>query len=143
MNYRLLIGALVVALLAGYSVGRYFQPAEIKTEIKEVEKVVEKIKKDIVVVEREVKNPDGTVVIDRRTEDKSEEAVSRDTKREEKQEVSKKLPDWKVNALAKSSLSNIAPQYGALLERRILGPVWVGVGGFQDGTATLSVGFEF
>lgn len=143
MTYLKIIAAVLVALALGYGIGRYLQPAEIKTEVREVEKVVEKIKKDIVIVERETKSPDGTVVIDRRTEDRSEEAVSRDTRKDEKSEITAYKPQWRVSALAKAKLDAIIPQYGAHVDRRILGPVWLGVGAYQDGTAQVSVGWEF
>lgn len=141
-QYKNIAIAVLVALGLGYAIGRHLQPAEIKTEIKEVEKVVEKIKKDIVIVERETRNPDGTVIIDRETRDRSEEAIRRDTRREEDTEINNKA-QWKANLHVKSSISSLVPQYGASVERRILGPVWVGVGAYQDGTANVSVGWEF
>lgn len=141
-QYKFVLIAILFALGIGYGVGRHLQPAEIKTEIKEVEKIVEKIKKDIVIVEREVRQPDGTVIVDRETRDRSEEAIRRDTRREEETEINNKA-QWKANIHVKSSISNLVPQYGASVERRILGPVWVGVGAYQDGTANVSVGWEF
>lgn len=132
----------LIALAIGYAGGRYLQPAEVKTEIREVEKVVEKIKKDIVIVEREVRNPDGTVVVDRRTEDRSEEAVRRDTRREE--EIIVSMPaKWRAGVDVKASLSNLVPQYGATVGYRVLGPVWVEASGYQDGTASLRAVWEF
>lgn len=134
--------ALLIAVAVGYAVGRHLQPAEVKTEIKEVEKVVEKIKKDIVIVEREVRNPDGTVVVDRRTEDRSEEAVRRDSRRSE--EIIVSMPaKWRAGVDVKASLTNFVPQYGATVGYRAFGPVWVEASGYQDGTAVIRGVWEF
>lgn len=137
-----LFALILIALAVGYAGGRYLQPAEVKTEIKEVEKVVEKIKKDIVIVEREVRNPDGTVVVDRRTEDRSEEAVRRDSRRSE--EIIVSMPaKWRAGVDVKASLTNFVPQYGATVGYRAFGPVWVEASGYQDGTAVIRGVWEF
>lgn len=78
-----------MSLAFGCTIDRYLQPDEIKIETKVVEKMVEKIK-DIVILERETRNPDRTVVAVRRTENRSEEAIRRDSNREENVEISNK-----------------------------------------------------
>lgn len=144
MNLKTGLIQLLVALAVGYGLGRYLQPAEVRTETKEVVKEVEKIKRDIVIVEREIKNPDGTITIDRRTEDKSEEAVTRDKKSESESIVKAAKPDWKVDVIAQASKLEPSPEsYGVHVSRRILGSVFIGAYGDTNKKFGLSVGYEF
>lgn len=135
-------GPIMLMIAVAYAVGRYAQPPEIKTEIKMVEKVVERIKKDIVIVEREIKNPDGTTTIDRRTEDRSTETSDRSSRSEEKTQISA-AKKWRAGAGVKTQISNLTPSYGVGVGYRVLGPFWIDVAGYSDGTATAHISFEF
>lgn len=143
MKTRYVILGLLIAILLGYGIGRYIQPAEVKTETKVVEKVVERVKKDITIVERETKLPDGTVIVDRRTEDKSSETSRSDRSSEQTVTVTKAKSQWTASAGAKISLNDFKPAYGAKVGYRAIGPVWVELGGFSDGTGMMFITYEF
>ena len=122
-------------MAVGYGVGRYLQPARI--EIKKEQ--VEVVKKDIKIVERVVTRPDGTTEKETITEDKTK--TEKETL-ESSLTVNKK-PDWKVSGLSGLDLSNKSQFYGVQVDRRIIGPVFVGVTATTNKTIGLSVGMEF
>jgi hypothetical protein len=114
--------------------------------------------------EREVRKPDGTVektkmevrgmetLVSSGTESSSEQSG---TARKDSQISSKEImslstenkPDWNISLLVGASTgSKLLPPpmtAGVHVQRRILGPVYVGVWGMTDVSAGLSVGFEF
>lgn len=133
MKKFLLIGLFACAA-AGYGVGRYLQPARI--EIKKEQ--VEVIKKDIKVVERIVTRPDGTTEKETVTEDKT---LSQKETLDQSLVVNKK-PNWKASGLAGLDISE-SQFYGVQVERRILGPFFVGAMVTTNKTIGLSIGMEF
>lgn len=137
-----LVALLVVAGL-GYGFGRYMQPAKIQIKKEEVIKEVEVVKKDVVVVEKITTNKDGTTVVERRTEDKSTERSSTDTRTKESTLVINVKPQWRVQGMVGYRGQLDRPMYGAGIERRILGPVFVGAWGNTEKQFGLSAGFEF
>lgn len=153
-KYKILGVALL--LLVAYALGKYTQPAIVVTKVEthEVIKYVEKEtktkqnNKDIVIVE--TRYPDGTVkkethivdkgtvVIDKSKEGSSEKDSSSTTV------VSYNKPQWKAAALlgiTDYSLDNRV--YGLEVERRILGPIFVGAWGLTNKTIGVSAGLEF
>lgn len=133
------VGFILLAL--GYLIGRYLQPAKIEIKKEEVIKEVEVLKKDIKIVEREVVRPDGTKEKERIIEDRSQETVKKEKESKEKTSVSNK-PDWKVSGIA--GIDNFGQNvYGLQVERRVFGPVFVGVVGLTSKTAGLTISFEF
>lgn len=132
LRYKILI---VLGLMgAAYGVGRYLQPAEVKTKTKikkeyvEVEK--EKEKKETRTIEREIKRPDGTVVKEIIEEEiKESESVTKETEKSElkkKKVVDNLKPQWKIGA--STSLRQIKGRsYTVEVERRIIGPFFAGV----------------
>lgn len=58
-------------------------------------------------------------------------------------ELRPSLPNWRVGGLVGVDLSGPSPAYGGQVERRIIGPVYVGAWGLSSGQAGLSVGVEF
>jgi hypothetical protein len=134
----------ILLVLIGYATGRYLQPAQIETQIKEVIKEVEVVKKDTVTVVHEVKRPDGTVEIDTRTEDKSVITTQTDKKTEQQSIITNIKPQWKASGLAAVDFNNDRRlTYGISVERRLLGPVFVGVQGYDNKMIGISVGLEF
>lgn len=126
-----LIG-LSVALVVGYGVGRYLQPAEIRVKKEQVIKEVEVVRKDIVIVEHEVKRPDGTTTIERRTEDRSVERTDTNTQNKEETRIVNTKPQWKIQGgigmnYSSAQLDSLKPIYSVGVERRILGPIFVGI----------------
>lgn len=134
-KYTLILSISLILLAVGYGVGRYLQPARI--EIKKEQ--VEVVKKDIKIVEKLITRPDGTTEKETITEDKTK------TEKEtlESSLTINKKPDWKVSGLSGLDLSSKSQFYGVQVDRRIIGPVFVGVTATTNKTIGLSVGMEF
>jgi hypothetical protein len=140
-----LILALIACFLLGLGVGYFSLPQKVVTQVEVKEKIVtvtEKVKADnVVTVYREIQRPDGTKEIRSRTFDKSvsTEAETKDDSKSvsETKTVERKQPDWKVAGLATTT------GYGASIERRILGPIFLGAFGLSSGMAGISVGLLF
>jgi hypothetical protein len=142
----------VVLLLGAYAAGRYATPARVVEKVRtvEVEKVVERVRMETVYraaqderrnvrrETREEKRPDGTVITTKVEDDKTEtktategrtaaeaaKAVERERLVETVRVVEGKRPDWLVGA--QIGYSNGA-LYGVSVDRRILGPAYIGV----------------
>lgn len=141
---KVALGVLLAAGL-GYAFGRYAQPAKVEIK-KEVQiKEVEVTRKNVVTVTREEKRPDGTVIIDTRTVDTSTEAVNRTSKEKESTVVTSLKPQWRVGGGVgmKYNEVKLEPVYTLGVERRILGPVFVGAYGRTDKEVGLTVSVEF
>lgn len=137
-----LLTALIIGLV-GYAIGRYMQPAEVITKQVEVVKEIEVVKRDVKTVIKEVVRPDGSketvTTIDENTRERTRRES--DVKTEVVQSPAK--PQWEAGVMVKASLNNIIPVYGIQVERRILGPFSVGVQGWSDTTAGVSLNIEF
>ncbi len=122
---RLFILTVLLSASGGYFLRQYTAPIETST----VEKIVNRDK--IVTVVRRVKNPDGTVVTDRRTE------VDRNREKDIQKTVV--VPkDWLVGVG-----STLDRTYSAQVQRRVLGPVFLGIqiNTKQELVGTISVQF--
>lgn len=141
---NLAIAALVLVLL-GYATGRYVQPAKVVTETKEVIKEVQVVNKNVVTTEKEIKHPDGTVETDTTIQDKSTEQSTTLDNKDTLTTVTNAKPQWRLSAMAgkRSGQSLDQPMYGAIVERRILGPIFVGAWGTSGRDGGISVGLEF
>lgn len=139
------LNALEITLVAGifclglgYGAGRYLQPAKVETKIKEVEV----IKHDIKTVTHTVTKPDGStdttiVQVDKSTEDKSKESQTT---------ISNAKPNWLISATAGKSegrdlLTN--PTYGLVVQKRFMGPIYLGAYGNNNKEFGLALGMEF
>jgi hypothetical protein len=132
MGTRTTILLLVLVLLVGYAFGRYLQPAH------------EVIKTQTVTVEHEhtvtvvVTKPDGTST-STTTTDKGETAGTKTSTT-----IDNVKPQWKVSALAGLGLNSpISTVYGGEVQRRILGPIFVGAWATTNRTGGISLGLEF
>lgn len=156
----------VVALLAvAFAVGRFTTPGPSVVEVAKVvtvEKRVEvegKTKEKVVVVYREkTTKPDGTIVEretekrETKTETERKTTDDKTAERETTITIEPYRPQWRAGALlgvnagavAAGGLSSGAFAWGAIAERRIAGPVWVGVWGLSAGPSFgVAVGVEF
>ena len=132
-----IISIVAVAALA-YATGRYLQPA--KVEIKEVEKIVEVIKRDVHTVIREVVRPDGSKEVVTVIDDKTRETNKKESSKETI--ITNIKPQWRVQGIA--DLTHLAaPVYGVGIERRILGPVFAGAFVKANREYGVSVSLEF
>jgi len=140
----MVLGAVALAGL-GYSFGRYVQPAQVQIKTQVQIKEVEVARKNVVTVTHEEKKPDGTMIIDTRIEDKSTETTKTDTKEKTTETITNLKPQWKVQGLAGISLdkSFVGEVYGVGVERRIIGPIFVGVYGKTSKEVGLSLSVEF
>jgi len=113
----------VGALLIGLSIGWFLKPAEQKTVVQEKE--IEVVKKDVVTVVKEVTKPDGTKETTTTVTDKSKETGYKTSKNET---VSIKDRDWALGLGAGVSLKERETTIYILdVNRRIAGPIWLGV----------------
>jgi hypothetical protein len=160
----------IIALAIGVGFGRLLAPS--KVQIVEKEKIVEVEKKIYVKDETKKENkdkkkrtviiritkPDGTIeerteiveednsIIAIDTKEKSEEKKKTEKEKLKEKIVKNKKPDWMISALASSNMKDIKslqPDYGISVQRRILGPVYLGAFGITNKQVGLSVGFQF
>lgn len=109
----------IILLAIGYGIGRYLQPANVVTEVREVEK----IKKDVVVVIKERKNPDGSSETETVITDRSE--INKETNR--KQTISALKSQWRIQGIiGVRDFKFDQPSYGIGIERRIFGAISAG-----------------
>lgn len=116
----------VIAFIAGIAVSRFQFPSEVKEETKQ---------NDVVTIIKEVIRPDGTKEVDTRIVDRTKEVIK---------EVQYKKPDWRIQGGVGVHLaSSLVPVYSVGVERRILGPMWLGAGADTTGLIKLTVAVEF
>lgn len=53
------------------------------------------------------------------------------------------VPQWRLGVLVGSDYRNLDLQYGGLVSKRLLGPLWVGAFGLSGGTVGVSATLEF
>lgn len=145
-----------VTFLLGLSIGYFALPAKVvtKTETKTVEKLVEDqnktTKNNKVVVVTETTAPDGTKT--KRTEVTDKSVTTADTKTSDdvsSDSKSEKTVTYAKNELSISALVGIqigdgfTPSYGLSVQKRVLGPIYVGAFGFTNRLAGVSLGLSF
>lgn len=150
-----------LAFAAGTYVGKRVTPARVVTRVKveyrdRIVKVTEAAEVKRVVVYRETtRKPDGTVI------DRVSEHTDSDTRVTEKtstdrqggtstdRQVTTAQPDWRIGVLVGGTLTPPAlPLTGPLavglqVERRIIGPVSMGIWGLSSGQAGVSLSVTF
>lgn len=143
-NKYYIIGGIILLLLA-YGYGRYMQPAEVITKTETLVKEIVKTQKEKRTIKKIITRPDGAkeeIYIDEEIDvaEKSKE----EHKKSEKIVINKK-PQWKASALAiqKDGDEFGKITYGAIIERRIFGSLFIGVNANQDKDIGLSIGMEF
>lgn len=127
--------AILVVITAIVSAGitRYYFP---QLEYKNVETIKEVIKNDIRVIERVIERPDGTKETIKETTDKS---TKKETSTSETLIASKN--QWMFDIGARANLDrNI--YYDLQVQRRILGPFFLGAKVSTDKTLGVSIGME-
>ncbi len=138
-NWQKILLSILVAAGLGYAGGRYVQPANIVTQIKEITKTVEIVKHDTTTTTHETKHPDGTI-------DTDTTVVNHDIdmSHSNNSKVTESFkPQWKASALAGYNLSTFEKVYGAQVDRRIIGPVFAGIWANTNHSGGLSVSLEF
>lgn len=125
----------VVLLAVGFGIGRYTVPEHLEEQ---TSTETDSKKEDTVIV-REEKRPDGTVIKETTKTSKKEESKKEETIKI----VENHKPNWKASALAGYNLEAGRPVYGAAVDRRILGNIFLGVWGTTDKQVGASVSLEF
>lgn len=146
MNIQLkYLGLIVlVALAVGAYATRQFAPREvIKTQLVDHDVV----KDHVVTVTKEITKADGTKEVDTVvTDDRKESDTKKETVTDSKP-IPQQKAQWFVTAgagLDFSQVSNLAnPIYQASVNRRILGPIYLGAYGNTKSQVGLQVGLEF
>ena len=134
-----ILGALVIFFVGMFVGGKSVPP---KTVTKEVEVVKTVVQKDTKTIIKKVKSPDGTVTTEIVKEDKSN--INQNTSKN-KETIVNNEKQWKAT-LFTSYEAIVRPSeasYAASIERRIVGPVFVGVWGSTQGNGGVSVSVEF
>jgi hypothetical protein len=135
LKTQLLLAALLLAL--GFYVGTTYGPEQQKTEIQEREV----IKRDIVTVVREVKRPDGTVERSEVTTDKSKER--KQVESTVLVSVKPAVPLNRLGVTAHTDNFRQADSYTLSYERRLAGPLWVGLNYNTKQVYGASLAWEF
>ena len=121
------IGAVVLLVGIAFAYGRYSAPNSVETR--------EVIKKETEYITREIKQADGTVI---------KEVISRDlTEKEKDKKTVFQKPQYKVSIIPQYSFDDKKMVYGASVEKRISGPIFVGLYADTNKTVGISVGIEF
>lgn len=159
------LGALL-ALGASFAAGRYSKPTTVETHTEYVDRFqvvrVVQVVRTVDTVTRwkkvTVSTPDGSTRTEETADTTSHEATT--TSENEKTEkvtetatASKTVtrqPDWQISALlgvdaakALNGSGSVSLNVGAHVQRRILGPLSVGVFGLSSGTVGVSAGLQF
>lgn len=135
MKNKILLALFFLSL--GLGLGYYLSPEKTK----EIEKEV--VKKDVITVVKEVFRPDGTKTKETIITDKSE------FKKETSKEVINKKSSYKLGLMVGSEGFNFnQPVYGINIEKRFLGPVFLGAWGMTETEGNrirggLSISYEF
>lgn len=130
-----LLTALGIGLVAGAALTYYVFPQIEEREVIKHEVVVQNRVRTVI---KTVERPDGSKET---TESREDNSTRTDAASSLKQKSS--LKNWNAAALATVRLNDLQPVYGALLQRRVLGPVFVGVLVRANGELGISLGMEF
>ena len=129
----LILLVIVAAVSAGIT--RYYFP---QIEYKNTETVKEVVRNDIRTVIKEVVRPDGTKETITETTDKS---TKKETTKSET--VIAQKNQWMFDIGARKTFSNSEIYYDLQIQRRIVGPFFLGVKGSTDKSVGVSIGMEF
>lgn len=136
MSTRNIIILVIFVAVASAGITRYYFP---QVEFKNTETVKEVVRNDIRTIIRTVERPDGT-------KETVEEVVDRSTKKEtsSKETIISAKPQWMVGVGARVKVSGRdVIMYDLEVQRRILGPFFLGAKLSTDKSVGVSVGMEF
>lgn len=152
MTTKQIIIAFVVVTLGAYAFGRWSAPEKVITKTVEVEKKTDDKKVDTqdhkITTITETDKPDGTkvkttIIADAKTT-QSDDKKTDDTTKTESKEIDRATAKVTLSLLAGVDFNNpTKPQYGISISKPILGPITVGVFGFQTGLVGASVGLTW
>jgi len=152
MTTKQIVIVAVVAILGAYAFGRWSAPEKVKIQTVEVEKKTDdkqtKTDDKKITTITEVDKPDGTKTITTVITDAKETQVddkkTDDTTKTESKEIDRSSAKVTVSMLAGINVTNPGvPMYGISISKPILGPITVGMFGFQTGLIGASLGLTF
>ena len=137
-NLKYVLVALVL-IAVGYAAGEHYAPEKIKEVVveKEVEKKNDNVSTHTVITEK----PDGSKVTTTDTVDKSVTLVT--DNKTDTTVVTNKKTDWHVALGEKYDYSVTGHYYTVSIERRVLGPIFLGVQGSTEKSVGVTIGLEF
>lgn len=139
MKYSTVAIIVVVVALASAAMTRYYFPQiEMKTQTVEVTKEV--VKNNVQTVIKEVVKTDGTKETTTTIDDRTTK-IGSEKKRETVQIAAKK--DWMLSVSTDFQYRNGTQSYELQVQRRILGPFYLGAKASTNSSLGVSVGMEF
>lgn len=142
-SWAKVILAILVAAGLGYAFGRYAQPAKEVIKTVEVVKTVTVVQHDTVTVTKQIKKPDGTTETDTVITDKDVDITNTAIKDTSSETITNVKPQWKLSGQGGYNFSSFNKVYGAEVDRRILGPIFLGAWGNSDRAAGIAISVEF
>jgi hypothetical protein len=135
MNYKQLIVYTAVIVVATVVATKYYFPS-IEEKIRIEEKEV--IKRDVVTRIVEIIKPDGSKETQTEIIDRTKEKI---TKEFESLKIQKK--DWFIAGGASLNINDVTPVYNFQVNRRVLGPFYIGASVNTRKDIGVLIGFEF
>lgn len=133
-NLKTIIAAVIIGLGLGAGITKAYFP-----KIQEVNIEKEVVRTDVRTVVKEVIRADGS-------KETVTETTDRTVKKEDKKSTIDKTPEPKMNkvsAIVKYDFDEKKENYGVLVERRLVGPVFLGLYGDTKKNIGVSAGIEF
>lgn len=136
----------LLAFVAGAAVGYFVTPTKVvtKTVVQQTKQETQDIQKNKVFDKTETILPDGTKKIETKITDKSTDttdSTSSSLTTSEKT-VERSQSSLLVYGLAETKITSM-PTYGAGVQRRVLGPLWLGAFGTTGPSVGVTVGLSF
>lgn len=157
---KVLIGLAVCTVM--FTFGRYTAPTSLKessktsqTDVnKKVDEQDKETKKKTKTITKEVTKPDGTkeksttVIVDEDTKNKNKSSTVNSEKKtaESSKEVARGSSILTLSALAGTKIQfsgPLEPIYGGMASKQFIGPINLGVFGFNNGLAGVALGVSF
>jgi hypothetical protein len=131
MPFKPVLFTAIVSFCAGAAICHYFYPP------KEISTTRDVVQTRVVTVVQERKLPDGTTETSTTTTDNSTRANT--------SESTKPVPqsNWHISAGAGLALQGLVPTYSFSVQRRVLGPFFLGATYTTPGTGLITIGVEF
>lgn len=135
MNTKIVVILVVAVAAVSAGLTRYYFP---QVQYKDVEVVKEVVRTDIHTVTKTIERPDGTkeTIID-----STDKTVKHETSSKEVTIAAKN--QWMFDVGARTKLTDMVIVYDLEVQRRIIGPFFLGAKVGTDSSVGLSVGMEF
>jgi hypothetical protein len=140
---EILILIVVLSLLIGAGSSYYFSPTKVVTKFVTQVQIKDVIHTNVVTVTKTIKQPNGAVETDTTKTDLSITNDQSQTVAESDKSVTRKESDWKASVQFSSSSTLPEYLYGASIDRKLLGPIYIGAFGNASRVFGAEVGISF